>query len=345
MLAPEPAGFHFAQAAWLYLLLLPLILWLLPPGKQSVRNEQERLRRYADTHLLPHVLIYPEAEARRKRQSLMLWAALWIFGVLAMAGPRWDFRDVNVFQPGSDLVVLMDLSRSMAVNDVRPSRLGRARQEVMDLLDNTQGVRVGIIAFATIAHVVAPITEDSHTLKYTLTSLSTDLVRLQGSRLTRALDRAEQLFAGQPDGNSRAVLLLSDGDFNEPDLAQRIQTLRAQGIHFYVLGIGTEKGSRVPAPKETSANWVLDPKGQAVVSKLNEAQLEKLADMGGGFYQRAHYKDNDTKALMQQIQSDAPPVLERNPLRLWNERYYLPLILLMLLLLMRFRRGSAVLRH
>ncbi len=333
----DPSGFHFVYPLWLLALSIPALLWLMPPGQRIAQQRSARLKRYADAHLLPHLLIQPKNAQAQHRRSLLLWSVLWGLGVLAMAGPRWHYTDIQVFQPGSNVVILLDLSRSMSVTDVKPSRLVRARQEMSDLINTRSGIRMGMVVFATVAHVVAPITDDTQTLQHLISALDTDMVQLQGSRLSHALDRAEQLLTVQPEGHSRAILLLSDGDFPEPELFKRVAQLHAQGIRFYVMGIGTLEGGRVPAPR---GDWILTSKGQPVVSPLAEEQLQALAQAGKGFYVRADYRDHDTQTLLQRIQTDAPPVLENNPIRVWQEHYYWLVLLMLLLLLLRFRRGA-----
>ncbi len=337
----DPSGFHFAYPLWLYALLIPIILWRLPPGQRIAQERAARMRRYADAQLLPHLLMQPQNAQAQQQRSLLLWTLLWALGVLAMAGPRWNYTDIQVFQPGSDVVIVFDLSRSMSVRDVKPSRLVRARQEVEDLMTMRSGVRAGLVVFATVAHVVAPITDDTQTLKHVLKSLDTNMVQLQGSRLSHALDRAAQLLAAQPLGNSRSILLLSDGDFPEPDLIQRIEQLGRQDIRFYVLGIGTVEGGRVPAPQ---GDWLRDSQGQPVISQLQETQLQALSRAGNGLYVRADYRDADTQALLARLQNDAPPILQNNPIRVWREHYYWLVLLMALLLVQRFRRGTQLLR-
>ena len=338
----EPTGFHFAQPVWLWALFVPLMLWLMPPGRKARREVQQRLRRYAEPHLLPHLLVAAREDESRRRHRLALWSGLWVLGIIAMAGPRWNYTDITVFQPGSDLIIVFDLSRSMEAIDVKPSRLARARQEVEDLINLNQGsVRIGMIAFATVAHVIAPITEDSYALRHLLPSLSTNLLQLQGSRFISALDRAHRLFAGQPPGNSRAILLISDGDFDEPAIEESVSRLRAEGIKLYVLGVGSVEGSSVAGPR---GSWLEDGKGQRVISRLEESSLKALAQLGGGFYRRADYRDTDTQEILAQIQKDAPTQLERNPLRMWHEHFYLLVLIMMGFLIPRFRRGRSAMR-
>lgn len=336
----EPIGFHFVQPFWLWAMLVPVLVWLLPPGRRTRRLQEQRLKVYADAHLMPHLLIRGGIDRNSVRRYLRTWTWIWLLGCLAMAGPRWDYHEIEVFQPGSEVVILLDLSRSMDAVDVKPSRLARARQEIEDFLDLNPGIRVGLIAFATVSHVVAPITEDMQTLRHLLPSLSPSLIQLQGSRLSGALERARILFAGQPPGNSQAVLLISDGDFNEPGLEEEVAHLREAGIRFYVLGIGTPQGGSIPGDQ---GGWLQDMYGKRVVSHLEESKLEALARAGEGFYRQADYRDDDTQALFERIRADAPPRLERNPIRIWYERYVLLVAVMLILLLSLFRRGRGVL--
>jgi Ca-activated chloride channel homolog len=331
-------AFHFAQPAWLWGLLMIPLVWLYLRRHRNLRRENERLRVYADSHLLPHLLVRAATDSQRERRSLRRWSLLWLLGCLALAGPRWDFNDVEVFQPGSDLVILLDLSRSMEATDVKPSRLARARQEIDDLLELNPGIRTGLIAFATIAHVVSPITEDSQTLRHLLPSLSPALIQLQGSRLSEALERARVLFAGQPSGNSQAILLISDGDFAEPDLEAKVRQLRSAGITLYILGVGTEQGASLPAAR---GGVLQDQQGRPVLSRLEETKLRALAAAGQGLYVRADYRDDDSHALLARIRADAPPRLEENPIRIWQERYVWLVGLMMLIMLGWFRREGS----
>ena len=331
-------GFHFSHPVWLWALLVPFILWFLPRRGQA-HAQQARLERYADPHLLPHLLLGGPSQARFRRW-LKLWSLLWSLGALAMAGPRLGYTEVDLYRPGTNLLILLDLSRSMQVSDVKPSRLARARQEIEDLLDRSSGMRVGLIAFASVAHLVAPITEDADTLRNLLPSISTDLVRWQGSRLSQALEKARKLLAGQPEDSSYALLLLSDGDFAEPALRRHVALLRSEGIPLHVMGIGTLEGGPVPAEE---GGWVRGKSGQPVMSVLDERGLEDLAKAGGGLYRRADFRENDTLAFLERVAEQGRPRAEQEDTqRVWNERYHLLVLAMLILLLWWYRQSGAV---
>lgn len=328
------SGFHFAEPAWLWgLLALPAVaLWLARSASRAARGP---IHRYADPHLLPHLTGTRELGSGERWGRFLRWALLWTLLLAALAGPRWDATDVRLFHPGNNLLVLLDISRSMQVDDASPSRLSRARQELQDLIVANRGVRLGLIAFASVPHVLSPITEDTYTILNSLPALSTDLASLQGSRLGMALDRAETLLAGVPEDSARSILLISDGDFDEPGLPERIARLAESGVRLHVLGIGTPEGGRVPGPR---GGWIIDATGAPVVSRLNADILSALAESGGGLYRLADYRDDDTRAILKAATvMRVPPEEGEQRTRVWNERYWILVVVLLVLLLPRFR--------
>jgi Ca-activated chloride channel family protein len=333
---PE-AGFHFEQPAWFWglLALLPVAVWLWRSAAKAARGP---IHRYADPHLLPHLTGTRELKATERWGRFLHWSALWALLLVAMAGPRWDYEDVRLFHPGNNLLILLDISRSMQADDVAPSRLGRARQEIQDLILQNRQVRLGLIAFASVPHVLSPITEDTFTILNALPALSTDLARLQGSRLHQALDRAESLLGSLPEDSARSILLISDGDFDEPDLVPRIEKLAAQGIKLHVMSVGTEEGAQVPAQQ---GGWIHDRSGQPVRSALNEELLEELVRAGQGSYHQADFRDDDTEEILEAAAvTRLPPEAGNERTRIWNERYYLPVLALAALMVPNFRGRS-----
>ena len=329
------SSFHFSEPVWLWALLLciPVALWLLVmPGL----GKNERLRNYADAHLMPYLLGRTETSPRARWKRYARWTAIWTLMVLAMAGPRWDFTDVQLFRPGTNLLVLFDISRSMDVTDVKPTRLARGRQELEDILNENRGIRVGLIAFASVAHVISPITEDMNGIRRVLSALDTRLVRLQGSRLSFALDRAKELIAGQPAESVNSLLIITDGDFDEAGLEEKLRAFADAGVRVHVLGVGTQEGGEVPGRNNLPMKG---RNGQPVISALNVPELKALASAGGGIYETADYRDSDTRDILAEVKAAALPKSDKDErTRVWNERFYLLAGLAMLLLLPQFRR-------
>ncbi len=339
---PE-TGFHFDQPLWfLGLLLIPLVaLWLKHSRAQAARAP---IHRYADPHLLPYLTGTRDLNTAERWGRFWRWSLLWTLGLIAMAGPRWDYRELRLFHPGNHLLILIDISRSMLVEDTSPNRLARARQEIQDLILYNREVRLGLLAFATVPHVLTPITEDMSGLLSVLPALSSELVspNLQGSSLTRALMRAESLLAGLPKEGARSLLLISDGDFAEPNLREQVARLAEQGVRLHVLGIGTPEGGTIPAPQGGIILDPNDPQRRPVRSALNESLLQELAQAGGGIYRRADFRQSDTQAILKAAAANRlPPEASDVRTRVWNERYWLALIPLAILMLMQLRETAA----
>lgn len=327
-------GLHFSQPYWFFgLLALPLVaLWLARSASKAARGP---IQRYADPELLPYLSGTRILGQREHWGRFLRWSLIWLLLLTAMAGPRWDFSRVRLFHPGNNLLILMDISRSMDATDNAPSRLGRARQEVQDLILQNDQVRLGLIAFASVPHVISPVTEDSRALMLALPALSSELAQLQGSRLGLALERASRLLDALPDESARAMLLISDGDFDEPDLPAQVSALAARGIPMHVLGVGTPEGADVPGERGP----LIGPSGAPIRTQLDEAALQRLAKAGRGLYLRADYRDTDTSAILEAAsRNQVAATASDDQTKVWRERFYIPVALVMTLLLPRFRR-------
>ncbi len=332
------SGFHFAEPLWLLgiFLLVPVVIWLLFTVQKAHRGA---IHLYADEQLLPHLSGTRELSDGERWGRLGRWALLWVLGMLAMAGPRWDYTDVRLFHPGNNLLVLLDISRSMQATDVSPSRLGRAKQEIQDLILLNRSVRIGLLAFASTPHVISPITEDTATIHNALPAIETDLARMQGSRLAASLERAEDLMRGLSEDSAKTILLISDGDFDEPDLVERVKKLAEQDIRLHTMGVGTAEGAPVPGPQGTT---LTDYRRQPVMSRLDADKLRQLAQAGNGMYLEASFRDGDSEDILEAAAMLKPSEDEKNETtRVWNERFFWLLIPLMLLLLSAFRGQRA----
>jgi Ca-activated chloride channel family protein len=263
------------------------------------------------------------------------WSGLWSLLAIAMASPRWDYTDIQLFRPGNDLLILLDISQSMNTTDVSTSRLIRARQEIADILRENRNARIGLVAFATLAHVVSPLTEDTHSLNSLLPALTTDLTKLKGSRLTEALIRARQLFAGQPDESGKHVLVISDGDFGDREHENLLAELVKENIRVHVLGIGTDRGGAVVTD---SGEKLRGPGGSEILTQLDEAELKRVAEKGNGIYVTANFNDRDTHNLLKTInQYSAAAQATEEKARVWNDRFYWLILIAMISILPSYR--------
>lgn len=335
----QDPGFHFASPLWFFALLawFPVLYWL---RKTHTRGATGAVHRYADAHLLPYLTGVQVLRAVKHRRPFFWWALVWSLLVIAMAGPRWGYTDLILMRPQHHIVVVLDISRSMQVADVPPSRLARAKQEIQDLLSQGQPVNVGLVAFASVASVITPVTQDAQTLLNALPALQTELLMMQGSRLHDALDKAAILLRQLPEDQGKFILLLSDGDFDEKDLPAHVAELQAAGIRFFALGMGTTGGGPVPAEQ---GRWMMSRDGRTIESRLNAELLQTLAQAGNGQYLEASFLDDDSQALLaamtQAPQRRSGEEDAQHKARIWSERYPWFLLPAVLLFVGQFRRN------
>ena len=324
---------NFAQSAWLWgLLAIPVVLLLYALLYANV-GAADLLERFADRHLLPHLLKHRGGQTKKIRMPLLLWALAWLCGILAMAGPRWNYTVEQTFKTTQDLVIVLDLSQSMNAQDVKPSRIARAREEIEDLLNASRGATIGLVAYATVPHMVTPLTDDARTLRNLLPAVDTSLVTLHGDRLEPALEMAARMLKAEP-GDSKSILVISDGDFEEADFAA---LAGAAGGTLYTMGIGTAAGTPVAGD---NGDWLKDDAGNLRLFRLQSDRLQMLAAAGHGIYVEANYTDSDTRAILGRIGIAEDKQGNDKSVRVWDERFYIPVFVLALLLLPWFRRGA-----
>ncbi len=319
--------FSFPIAFWL--------LWLLPAlvgfGVWAHRRRQRAVEAFAAASLLGELM--PEVSRGRQAIKLGLRILVLTLLILAAAGPRWGFQWEDIERKGVDIVLAVDLSRSMLAQDIQPSRLERARREIRDLMDMMQGDRVGLVAFAGMAYVQVPLTLDYGAFEVFLDALDTDLVPMQGTDLGAAIDAAIKAF--DPEArSSKAVILITDGEDNEGQGLAAAERAKEQEIRIFTVGVGAEGGA--PIPEVEGGGFKKDRHGQMILSHLDEAGLQKIALVTGGAYVRSVSGDMDLEEIyLQDIrQRMEARTLSSTRQKRWEERFQWPLGVAALLLLM-----------
>lgn len=288
---------HWREPLWLFLLLLPLLLWSWR-ARRHVRDT--RIDNYADAHLLP-LLIRRHDKPTWQR---VVFACAWLLATIAMAGPALIDGNDGQTRPARDIAVIVDISPSMGANDISPSRLQRAKWKVARLLEQRAQDRFSLIIFSANAYIALPLTYDKTALRHFTDTLDIELVRRKGSNLNRALELAERTLAdSQPQ--SRAIVLISDGETHNVAPLTLAQHFGSQSLPIYALGIGTLNGAPV---KNSQGNFLFE-QGQPVISKLHRDTLHTLATSSGGAYVELSTDDSDIAQLNTHI--DRLPSLNR----------------------------------
>lgn len=267
---------HFA---WLFLVLLPVI-WL---AIRSRSKKQEALELFAEKHLIEQFIPTIVRQNYFARTLLIALAACCL--ILALMRPQWgvlpDERIVN----GLDIVIAIDLSRSMLANDLTPTRLAVAKDSIGQLLDQLNGDRVGIIAFAGTAFLVCPVTSDYSIVRRILAELGPESIPKGGSSLSSPLLETRRAFRNSQPG-SKVLMILSDGEDHDGGIDQALERLRSEGIVVLAAMAGTREGGLIPL---SNGGFVKDRYGAAVKScasleimrSIDPGAVELAADGSG----------------------------------------------------------------
>jgi Ca-activated chloride channel family protein len=266
---------------WL-LLLVPALAVLLVWG---FRARRRALARFATPPLADRLADSVRPVARRWKAILTVAAVL--LTVLALTQPRWGFEWREVKRNGVDIAVLLDVSKSMLTEDVRPNRLAQAKYAVQDLLEKLRGDRIGLIAFAGVAFVQCPLTVDYEAFRLTLKDADPRIIPRGGTAIGVAIRTALKAFeAGE--GRDRAIVLITDGEETESDALAAADEAAKAGVKIYTIGVGTAEGELIPIREVGKPmEFLKDREGQVVKSRLNEEMLKELALKTGGIYVRS----------------------------------------------------------
>ena len=272
---------HFIRADWFYA-FIPLFLFLYLSHKTTLNNKN--WLGVIDQQLLPFVL--SKTGRKQRRYPLLLIFIACSLCITALAGPVYKKLPQPVYREQSSLVILLDLSQSMNATDVKPSRLSRAKLELLDLLKTRKTGQTALIVYAADAFVVTPLTDDNATIANMVPSLTTDMMPAQGNNLSNALDKAFSLFsqAGIINGN---ILVITDDIHQRDEIA--IKEIFSKGHRFSVFGIGTTEGAPVPL----DGGFLQNSEGAIVIPKLYPARLQNYALQGGGLYSSQQADNSD----------------------------------------------------
>ena len=327
----------FGAPIWFWaLLVIPVLAVLFARAEQ---RGVAKLREFVSPRLLPQLAATVNRSRRLFRFALlMLGLAL---AIVSLARPQWGYIYEDVKRKGLDLLFAVDTSRSMLSNDVQPNRLERVKLAAQDLVNQLQGDRVGLIAFAGRAFLQAPLTIDYEAAVESINDLDTKTIPEGGTNISEAINLAVTTVGKSAAGN-RALIIFTDGEELSGEAAKVAKTAADAGVKIFTVGVGTPQGSLIPITSDDGGTaFVKDSAGQVVKSKLDEKRLREIAQATGGFY--LHLDDGPrtmsqlyAQGLASMKAADIDARLGRRPI----ERYEWPLGAAMLALTMSILIGE-----
>ena len=339
-------SFAHPHFLWLLLVITPALIvffWW------AMRERQRLMTQFIQARLLPG-LISGVSPTRIKVRFALITVAMTLL-LIALARPQWGFTWQESKQKGLDIVVAIDTSKSMLAEDIAPNRLARAKLAALDLMQQAQSDRLGLVAFAGGAFLQCPLTIDDNAFKQSVETLDVNIIPQGGTAVAEAINTA--LGAFKEGDNFKVLVLFTDGEDNDENAVAAAEAAAKEGMKIFTIGIGTADGEllRVKDAKGRT-DYIRDDEGNVVKSRLNEALLQQIAGATeGGFYLPMRgAKTIDTlyeKGLAPLPKSEGQEKLVKR----MHERYHWPLgvaiVLLLVEMLMpeRARRKTSNIQH
>jgi Ca-activated chloride channel family protein len=324
---------RFGAIEWLW------VLWLVPVVAALLwyadRLRRQMAARFAESPAWATLTGRIWMPARRWRSLLLLLSlALVIF---AIARPQWGARAVMLKRRGLDIVVALDVSKSMLATDVKPDRLTRAKREISGVLDRLAGDRIGLVVFAGDAFVQCPLTLDAAAARLLLDAVDARSAGRPGTAIAEAITTATDMFETN-ERQFKVLILVTDGESTEGDALAAAQDAANAGIRIYAVGVGTPSGEPIPVYDDggRQEGFKKDEAGQIVLSKLDEVSLQKAALATEGRYFRAGPTEMEIDALFDELSKLEKKEMEGRLFTEFEERFQYLLLPAFLFLLAEF---------
>jgi Ca-activated chloride channel homolog len=320
--------FAHSRILWLLAITVPLLAWFF---WWAWRRKQILIKQFVQSRLLAHLTVGVSARLQKARMILLTLAVTLLF--LALARPQWGFAWEEAHQRGIDIVIAIDTSRSMLAEDIPPNRLARAKLAAVDLMRLAKSDRLGLVAFAGTSFLQCPLTVDEEAFRQSVETLDVGIIPQGGTALTEAIDAALKAF--KDEDNHKVLVLFTDGEDHEEGAIVAAEKAARTGLRIFTIGVGTPNGELLRQSDEKGAmTYIKDAEGNVVKSRLNETLLTEIATAGNGFYLPMSGAST-MDVLYERGLSPLPKSdLSSKLIRRYQERYYWPLSLAILLLLL-----------
>lgn len=321
--------FRFAHSEVLYILLL--IPLLLAVYIILFRDYRAAIAKFGSDSILG-VLMPDRAPARRHIKFTLLLLILSLI-IVALARPQFGSKLEEIKREGIEIVLALDVSNSMRAEDIKPSRLERAKQAIVSLIEKLDNDRIGLIVFAGDAYTQIPLTTDYVSARMFLSNTSTDIVSKQGTAIGSAIELGMKSFSPNTEA-SKVIVIISDGENHEGNAIQAAQQAAEKGIKIFTIGMGFKDGAPIPNLRE--GGFVKDRQGKVVMSKMNPEMLTQIAATGGGDYFTASTSNVGLTRLYNQLNKMQKAKLETKVYSEYDDQYQYFIGLALLLMLIEF---------
>ncbi len=322
--------FRFAHSEYLYFLyLIPvivLIYWF------TQRQQVKLLKGFANSKL--HKVLFPKRSGAKSGIKFISFLIAVVLLIFALANPQVGSKIEEVKQVGIDVYILLDVSLSMTAEDIKPSRLDKAKFEISKLIRKLQGDRIGLIVFSGQAYVQFPLTTDYSAANLFLSAVDVTSVPQPGTAISSAIELAMKSFKEEAE-TKKAIVVITDGEDHEGQLKSVVEDAAGKGVNIYAIGLGDPSGAPIPIYNSAGVrtDFKKDNKGEVVLTKLDETTLQEITSIGNGKY----YRGTNTSDELDKIYNDLAKIEESEfgatKITEYEDRFHYLLIPALLLLI------------
>ncbi|MFH1244963.1 MAG: VWA domain-containing protein [Candidatus Omnitrophota bacterium] len=317
---------EYINFLWLVLLLILFLFW-------AFKRKKQIMRRFAEEGMLKEIASSMDPGKQKMKAALIILAV--VLGLLALMRPQWGFQWQEVKRRGLDIIIAVDLSKSMLAADVLPNRLERSKLAVKDLLKKVKGDRIGLIGFAGTAFLSCPLTVDYDGFLLALNDLDVRAMPRGGTSISSAIKQALKSYEGGQK-KYKNLIIITDGEDHEGDALAAAEIAGKEAVKIFCIGIGTIGGELVQVRDEQgNKTFLKDQDGNVVKSRLNEALLQKIALLTGGTYVRSSGAEFGLDWIYEEkLASLEKREIQAKMSKLYIERFQIPLALALFFLIM-----------
>jgi len=314
----------YLQLLWGIFVLIAFFVW-------TVKYKKSLLKRFGNLEILQKLM--RTYSPRRRNIKYILIILSYVFFVIALANPQIGKKLEEFKREGVDIIVAMDVSASMLAEDIKPNRLEKAKHEVGQLIDILQGDRIGLIAFAGIAHVQCPLTLDYSAAKLFLSIMNPDLIPQPGTAIGDALRKSINAFNIE-ERKHKVLILITDGEDHQSEPLEAAKEAEKEGITIYTVGLGSSQGVPIPLYNKggSQTGFKKDRQGNVVTTKLDVVTLQKIAYETGGKYYLASTGEAELDDIYAEISKMEKKELSSKRFSQYEDRFQIFLLLGILLI-------------
>jgi len=324
--------FRFENEIYLWgLLLIPLLILLY---FVAMRWRKKALKEFGEWNLVQQLV--PDFSNNKQRLKFILYLSALGFTIVGLANPQIGSKLEKVKRQGVDVMIAIDVSKSMLAEDLKPNRLEVAKRIVSKLIDRLGSDRIGLIVFAGNAYLQMPLTIDYAAAKLFLNTVNPSIVPTQGTSVRQAITLAQESFDPEQKKH-KALILITDGENHETGAIGTAEEAAEQGVIIHTLGIGSEEGAPIPEfYKGQRTGYKKDKSGVVVNSKLEESMLVEIAELSQGQYFRVKGAPGEIVRIVSELDNMEKKDFEDRVFTDYEDQFQYFIFIAIVLLLIEF---------